>query len=67
MYFISDMKNCLVQVKAEDVTARVDSLLEELRMAKSEVSTVRAKAAVYKASIIANKAFSVGTTKETRY
>ena len=66
MYFVSDMKNCLVQVKAEDVTARVDSLLEELRMAKSEVSNVRAKAAVYKASIIANKAFSVGTTKEIR-
>ncbi|KAM7470968.1 hypothetical protein LguiA_009151 [Lonicera macranthoides] len=55
-----------LKVKAEDVTARVDSLLEELRMAKSEVSTVRAKAAVYKASIIANKAFSVGTTKEIR-
>lgn len=66
MYFVSDMKNCLVQVKAEDVTARVDSLLEELRMAKSEVSNVRAKAAVYKASIIANKSFSVGTTKEIR-
>ena len=55
-----------MKVKAEEVTTRVETLLEELRMAKNEVSAVREKAAVYKASTLANKAFSVGTTKTVR-
>ncbi|CAK7329398.1 unnamed protein product [Dovyalis caffra] len=55
-----------LKVKAEEVTTRVDNLLEELRMARNEISALRAKAAVYKASIIASKAFSVGTSKSIR-
>ncbi|XP_077214559.1 alanyl-tRNA synthetase, class IIc [Tasmannia lanceolata] len=51
-----------LKVKAEDVTSRVESLLEELRTAKNEVSKVRAKAATYKASMVASKAFTVGTS-----
>ncbi|KAL5987788.1 hypothetical protein ACLOJK_035542 [Asimina triloba] len=50
-----------LKVKAEDVTARVESLLEELRATRNEVSALRAKAAVYKASTLANKTFPVGT------
>jgi alanyl-tRNA synthetase len=53
-------------VKAEEVTTRVDNLLEELRTVRNEVSALRAKAAVYKASMIARKAFSVGTSKTIR-
>lgn len=55
-----------MQVKAEDVTTRVDNLLEELRMARNEISNLREKTAVAKASSIANKAFVVGTSKEIR-
>ncbi|XP_057966374.1 alanine--tRNA ligase, chloroplastic/mitochondrial isoform X2 [Malania oleifera] len=55
-----------LKVKAEEVTARVETLLEELRAARNEVSAVRAKAAVYKASVIASKAFQVGTSKKIR-
>ncbi|KAG5239182.1 alanine--tRNA ligase [Salix suchowensis] len=55
-----------LKVKAEEVTARVDNLLEELRTVRNEVSALRAKAAVYKASMIASKAFSVGTSKKIR-
>lgn len=54
-------------MKAEDVTTRVEALLDELRMTRNEVSAVRAKAAVYKASVMANKAFPVGTSKKIRY
>ncbi|KAJ4966335.1 hypothetical protein NE237_018184 [Protea cynaroides] len=62
------MKNLCstLKVKAEDVTTRVESLLEELRMAKNEIATVRAKAAVYKASTVASKAFSVGASKKIK-
>ena len=35
-------------------------------MARNEVAALRAKAAEYKASIIASKAFSVGTSKKIR-
>lgn len=52
-----------LQVKAEEVTTRVDALLEELRNTKNEVSEVRSKAAVDKASVIASKAFTVGNSK----
>ncbi|KAK9287434.1 hypothetical protein L1049_015855 [Liquidambar formosana] len=55
-----------LKVKAEEVTTRVESLLEELRMARNEVSAISAKAAMYKASTIANKAFPVGTSKKIR-
>lgn len=36
-------------------------------MTKNEVAEVRRKAAIDKASVIASKAFSVGTQKEIRY
>jgi hypothetical protein len=36
-------------------------------MARNEVSALRSKAAEYKASIIASKAFPVGTSKKIRY
>ncbi|XP_031283461.1 alanine--tRNA ligase, chloroplastic/mitochondrial [Pistacia vera] len=55
-----------LKVKAEDVTTRVESLLEELRAARNEVAALRAKAAVYKASNISSKVFTVGTSKKIR-
>ncbi|KAL9244823.1 hypothetical protein vseg_018547 [Gypsophila vaccaria] len=62
------MKNLCstLKVKAEEVTSRVDALLEELRQARNEVSAARAKAAVYKASTMVEKAFLVGTSKKIR-
>ncbi|VVB16802.1 unnamed protein product [Arabis nemorensis] len=53
-------------VKAEDVTNRVENLLEELRSARKEASDLRSKAAVYRASVISNKAFTVGTSQKIR-
>ena len=55
-----------VQVKAEDVTTRVENLVEDLRLARNEISNLREKTAVFKASSIANKAFVVGTSKKIR-
>ncbi|CAJ2642575.1 unnamed protein product [Trifolium pratense] len=55
-----------LKVKPEEVTARIENLLEELRVARNENSAVRAKAAVYKASVIANRAFLVGNSKQYR-
>ncbi|KAE9448637.1 hypothetical protein C3L33_19465, partial [Rhododendron williamsianum] len=55
-----------LKVKAEEVPTRVETLLEELRTARNEISAARAKAAVYKASIVANKAFPVGTSTTIR-
>ncbi|XP_015583824.2 alanine--tRNA ligase, chloroplastic/mitochondrial [Ricinus communis] len=55
-----------LKVKAEEVTTRVENLLEELRIARNEVSAMRSKAAVYKASTMASKAVSVGTSKSIR-
>ncbi|KAI3980607.1 hypothetical protein MKX01_025172 [Papaver californicum] len=55
-----------LKVKSEDVTTRVESLLEELRMVRNEVSAVRSKAAVYKASTLVTKAFSIGTSTSIR-
>lgn len=55
-----------MKVKAEEVTPRVEALLEELRQARTEVSAARAKAAVYKASSILDKAFPVGNSKKIR-
>lgn len=56
-----------MKVKAEEVPTRVETLLEELRTARNEISAAHAKAAVYKASIVANKAFPVGTSTTIRY
>lgn len=56
-----------MKVKAEEVTPRVEALLEELRLTRNEVSAARAKAAVYKASAILDKAFTVGNSKVIRY
>lgn len=64
-YYMKQLCNNL-KVKAEEVTTRVDNLLEELRMARNEVSLLRSKAAVYKASTIASKAVLVGSSKEIR-
>ncbi|XP_059647413.1 alanine--tRNA ligase, chloroplastic/mitochondrial [Cornus florida] len=55
-----------LKVKAEEVTTRVETLLEELRTTKNEVSAAQAKAAVYKASVIASNVSSVGTSKSIR-
>ncbi|CAH2072136.1 unnamed protein product [Thlaspi arvense] len=55
-----------LKVKAEDVTNRVENLLEELRSARKEASDLRSKAAVYRASVISNKAFTVGTSQTIR-
>ncbi|GMP37344.1 hypothetical protein CsSME_00009064 [Camellia sinensis var. sinensis] len=55
-----------LKVKAEDVPARVETLLEELRMARNEISAIRAKAAVHRASIIANNVLLVGNSKNIR-
>lgn len=55
-----------LKVKAEEVTPRVEALLEELRQTRNEVSAARAKAAMYKASAILDKAFPVGNSKTTR-
>ncbi|KAG1327053.1 alanine--tRNA ligase, chloroplastic/mitochondrial [Cocos nucifera] len=52
----------MLKVKAEDVTGRVENILEELRMARNEVSSLRNRIAVLKASIIANKAFVIGSS-----
>lgn len=54
-------------MKAEEVTMRVDNLLEELRTVRNEVADIRAKAAVYKASTITSKAITVGNSKQIRY
>ncbi|GAB2267785.1 hypothetical protein Dimus_002762 [Dionaea muscipula] len=55
-----------LKVKAEEVTGRVESLLEELRLARNEASAARAKAAMYKALTLTNKAFDVGNSKKIR-
>lgn len=55
-----------LKVKAEEVTTRVETLLDELRVVRNEVSAAHAKAAVYKASMIASNAFPVGSSKKIR-
>ncbi|XP_062021828.1 alanine--tRNA ligase, chloroplastic/mitochondrial-like isoform X2 [Rosa rugosa] len=60
-YYMKQLCSTL-KVKAEEVTNRVDNLLEELRMTRNEVSSLREKAAVYKASQLAAKAVSVGNS-----
>ncbi|KAL2936935.1 Alanine--tRNA ligase chloroplastic/mitochondrial [Bienertia sinuspersici] len=70
--YITTRDNCMknlcstLKVKAEEVTPRIEALLEELRQAKNEASAARSKAAVYKASTILNKAFPVGSSKTIR-
>ncbi|XP_073292814.1 alanine--tRNA ligase, chloroplastic/mitochondrial isoform X2 [Primulina huaijiensis] len=55
-----------LKVNAEDVTVRVNNLLKDLREARNEVSAARAKAAMYKASSLVNKAFTVGSSLDIR-
>ncbi|CAN0878784.1 Alanine--tRNA ligase, chloroplastic/mitochondrial [Linum grandiflorum] len=55
-----------LKVKAEEVSTRVDNLLEELRTARNEAAALRSKAAVYKASIISSNAVSVGDSTSIR-
>ncbi|CAN4107302.1 unnamed protein product [Withania somnifera] len=55
-----------LKVKAEEVTGRVDTLLEELRLTRNEVSAARAKAAIYKASTLTSRASTIGTSKNIR-
>lgn len=55
-----------LKVNAEDVTGRVNNLLKDFREARNEVSAARAKAAMYKASSLANKAFIVGSSLNVR-
>ncbi|KAJ9550321.1 hypothetical protein OSB04_014366 [Centaurea solstitialis] len=70
--YVGDRDNYMKQlcstlkVKAEEVPSRVAAIMEELRVAKTEVSAARAKVAVYKASVIANNAFLVGTSTKIR-
>ncbi|KAJ0969390.1 hypothetical protein J5N97_022267 [Dioscorea zingiberensis] len=49
----------MLKVKAEDVTKRVENILDELRMTRNEVSNLRNQLAILKASIIASKAFII--------
>ena len=55
-----------MKVKPEEVTTRIENLLEELRVVRNENSAVHAKAAIYKASVIASKAMLVGNSKQYR-
>ncbi|XP_073122048.1 alanine--tRNA ligase, chloroplastic/mitochondrial isoform X2 [Henckelia pumila] len=55
-----------LKVNAEDVTGRVNNLLKDLREARNEVSAARAKAAMYKASSLVNKASTVGSSLNIR-
>ncbi|CAN6554528.1 unnamed protein product [Malus baccata var. baccata] len=52
-----------LNVKAEEAKNRVENLLEELQMSKNEASTLREKIAVHKASVMATKGISVGSSK----
>lgn len=51
-----------LKVKAEEVTTRVESILEELRMVRNEVSALRLQAAKHKASMVVSKACSIGSS-----
>ncbi|XP_076882088.1 alanine--tRNA ligase, chloroplastic/mitochondrial-like [Bidens hawaiensis] len=70
--YVSDRDNYMKQlcstlkVKAEEVPARVGAIMEELRLVKTEVSAARAKTAVYRASVLANNSFLVGTSTQIR-
>ncbi|KAM3376752.1 alanine-tRNA ligase, chloroplastic/mitochondrial isoform X2 [Capsicum galapagoense] len=70
--YVLTRDNCMKQlcstlkVKAEEVTGRVDALLEELRLTRNEVSAARAKAAIYKASALSSRASTIGTSRSIR-
>ncbi|XP_048546490.1 alanine--tRNA ligase, chloroplastic/mitochondrial [Triticum urartu] len=48
-----------LKVKAEDVNSRVETIVEELRTARNEASSLRSKIAVLKAASLASKAVLV--------
>ncbi|XP_078174223.1 alanyl-tRNA synthetase, class IIc isoform X3 [Carex rostrata] len=50
----------MLKVKAENVNARVESVLEELRATRNEVSSLKSKIAVLRASNVASKGLVVG-------
>ncbi|KAF3796540.1 Alanine--tRNA ligase [Nymphaea thermarum] len=50
-----------LKVKAEEVTTRIENLMEELKQARNEISALRAEVAVCKASIIESQSFTCGT------
>ncbi|XP_020579476.1 alanine--tRNA ligase, chloroplastic/mitochondrial-like isoform X2 [Phalaenopsis equestris] len=52
----------MLKVRAEDVAARVESILDELRASRNEVSTLQNKLAMLKASAAKEKAITVGTS-----
>lgn len=52
----------MLKVRAEDVAARVESVMDELRMAKNEVSILQTKMAIFKASTIKEKATYLSTS-----
>ncbi|KAK4477261.1 hypothetical protein RD792_016475 [Penstemon davidsonii] len=64
-YYMKQLCSTL-KVNAEDVTSRVNNLLKDLREARNEVSAARAKAAIYKASTVVSKAFTVGSSSKIR-
>lgn len=53
----------ILKVKAEEVTSRVETLIEEIRSARNEVCAARAQVAMYKASSLTSKAFDVGNIR----
>ncbi|MED6107781.1 hypothetical protein PIB30_017272 [Stylosanthes scabra] len=55
-----------LKVKPEEVMTRIENLLEELRAVRNENSGLRAKAAVFKASVIASKTLLVGKSEQYR-
>ncbi|KAG6494734.1 hypothetical protein ZIOFF_042495 [Zingiber officinale] len=52
----------LLKAKADDVTGRVEAILEELRAARNEISALRNTVAILKASSLLNRAFVIGTS-----
>ncbi|EMS56624.1 putative alanyl-tRNA synthetase, chloroplastic [Triticum urartu] len=55
----SVIRECKREVKAEDVNSRVETIVEELRTARNEASSLRSKIAVLKAASLASKAVLV--------
>ncbi|RYR47561.1 hypothetical protein Ahy_A07g033498 [Arachis hypogaea] len=56
-----------LKVKSEEVMIRIKNILEELRVVKNENSALRAKAAIYKASVIVGKILLVEKSEREGY